>query len=325
MPAAPSTASRQTAARPRRSTKLDPARKEYGHRFPTLLPDGQHFLYAALPGKNGQFDIFAGSLSDNSRTFIGSMEAAPVYADPGWLLWARQGVLTAQPFDASSLKLTGDPVALGDEPSMVLDPATSWTAGRSTSISQSGSLAYFSAPSLNTTAEWYDASGRRTGTLDIPAGHYETVTISPDGTHAVLVRSTSPSESALWFVDLTRASASPLTTGRGRNDSPVWSPDGTRIVFAADRDGAQNVFVKNVGDGSPEQPLFRSDVPFKNPSAWSPDGRWIVMTEPRSGHRPEHLAPALNGWARTPALPGRTRSRPRRTGLTRRALARLHL
>ncbi len=207
------------------------------------------------------------------------MDAAPVYADPGWLLFARQGVLTAQGFDAKRLKLTGDPVSLDDEPSSILDPATSWTAGRSTSISRSGALAYFSAPSPNTTAEWYDASGRKTGTLNIPAGHYETATISPDGTHAVLVRSTSPSESALWLVDLARASASPLTAGRGRNDSPVWSPDGNRIVFAADRDGAQDIFVKTMADASPEQPLFRSDVPFKGPGAWSPDGRWIVMTE----------------------------------------------
>jgi hypothetical protein len=35
-------------------TKLDSARHEYGHRFPTLLPDGDRFLYAALPGKNGK-------------------------------------------------------------------------------------------------------------------------------------------------------------------------------------------------------------------------------------------------------------------------------
>ena len=49
---------------PEAVTALDAAKKEYGHRFPTLLPDGEHFLYAALPGKNGKFDIFAGSLAD---------------------------------------------------------------------------------------------------------------------------------------------------------------------------------------------------------------------------------------------------------------------
>ena len=69
-------------------TELETARKEYGHRFPSFLPDGEHFLFAALPGRNGKFDIFAGSLKDDSRTLVGAMDSAPTYApstgtDPG--------------------------------------------------------------------------------------------------------------------------------------------------------------------------------------------------------------------------------------------------
>jgi len=268
-----------SGGRPAPATTLDPARKEYGHRFPTFLPDGKHFLYASLPGRNGQFDIFAGSIEDKSRVRVGSLDSAPVYAEPGWLLYAKQGVLAAQPFDPSSLKLTGPPVLLEDEPGSILDPATSYTAGTAASVSSLRSLAYFSAPSTNTVAVWLDVAGRVTGTLLIPAGHYESVAISPDGTHAVLVRSTSPSESDLWLVDLARGSVSPLSSGHGRNDSPVWSPDGTRIVFATDRDGPEDLFVKIVGDASPEQPLYRSDILFKGPSGWSADGRWIVLTQ----------------------------------------------
>jgi eukaryotic-like serine/threonine-protein kinase len=262
-------------------TSVDASKKENGHRFPAFLPDGDHFLYAALPSHNGQFEIYAGSLSAGvgSRTHIGSMESAPVYAAPGWLLYARQGVLVAQAFDPLSLKLTGDPIPMEDEPSMVLDPALSFTAGRPASTSTNGSLAYYSSPSLNTVAEWYDAEGRPNGTVDIPQGHYEHVTISPDGSQAVFVQSISPSESSLWLVDLTRQSAVPLSSGKGRNDSPVWSPDGSRVAFAADREGAQNVFIKTVGDATPEQPLFRSDVLFKSPYSWSPDGKWIAMTQ----------------------------------------------
>ena len=261
-------------------TKLDSARHEYGHRFPTLLPDGDHFLYAALPGKNGKFEIFAGSLSDDTaRTAVTSLEAAPVFAEPGWLLYARQNVLVALPFDARALKVTGDPVILGDEPAMILDPSLSWTAGRSVSVSDSGSLGYYSASSLNTIATWYDANGAAAGTLNLPPGHYESITISPDGSRGALVRSTSPSESDIWLVDLTRGGATPLSSGRGRNDNPVWSPDGTRVVWAADRDGGQSLFVKTVNDAAPEQPLFRGDAPFKNPVDWSQDGKWIVMTQ----------------------------------------------
>ena len=66
-------------------TSVDEARGEVGHRFPSLLPDGDHFLYAALPGKDGKFDIYVGSLKDathQQRTFVGAMDAAPVYAEP---------------------------------------------------------------------------------------------------------------------------------------------------------------------------------------------------------------------------------------------------
>jgi len=268
-------------------TTLDAERKEFGHRFPSFLPDGEHFLYASLLGKGGKFDIFVGSIKDPSRTLIGSLEASPVYApstgsgqaEQGFLLYARQGVLAAVPFDARALRITGDPRMLEDEPAAILDPATSFTAGQSVSVSRTGSLAYYSTPSLNTIAQWYDVSGARLGALSVPAGHYESVTISPDGAHAVLVRSTSPSESSLWLTDLARGGASPLASGRGRNDSPVWAPDSSRIVFAVDRDGPQDLYIKGVSDATPETLVSKSDVPFRNPSSWSRDGQWITMTQ----------------------------------------------
>ncbi len=268
-----------TGGAPVPATTIDPARKEYGHRFPALLPDGDHFLYASLPGRDGRFEIFAGSLTDDSRVLVGAMEAAPVYAEPGWLLYARQGVLNALPFDARTLKVTGEPLRLEDEPAAILDPAISFTAGRSVSLSATGAMAYYSTPSINTVATWYDASGAPTGVLNVPPGHYEALAISPDGRQAVFVRSVSPSESSLWLVDLARGGASRLSTGAGRNDGPVWSPDGSRVVWASDRTGPQNIYIKNLNDAAPEQLLWGSDLPFKGPVAWSPDGSKLLLVQ----------------------------------------------
>ena len=260
-------------------TTLDESRKQWGHRFPSFLPGGDRFLYAALPGRDGRFDIFVGSLGGDAPVFVGSMEGAPVYAEPGYLLSARQGRLAAQPFDVRSFKITGEPVMLPDEPTSILDPAYSYTAGTSASVSLAGTLAYFSTPSTNTRAVWMDAAGRTSGDLNLPPGHYDTVNISPDGSQAVFVRSTSPSESSVWLSDLGRGGASPLSSGRGRNDVPVWSKDGSRIVFTSDREGAQEVYVKSVGDATPETALFRNGKPFKNVTAWSPDGKWLALTQ----------------------------------------------
>ena len=70
-----------------------------------------------------------------------------------------------------------------------------------------------------------------------------------------------------------------MTSGGGRDDSPVWSPDGTRVAFATDRDGPQQIYVKTVGDAVPERLLFKSDAMFMAPSAWSRDGRWLVFMQ----------------------------------------------
>ncbi len=81
-------------------TTLDTARGESSHRFPAFLPDGDHFLFAALPARGGKFEIYASSLSEPAkRTRIGAMESAPRWINTGWLLFARRGILAVQRFD----------------------------------------------------------------------------------------------------------------------------------------------------------------------------------------------------------------------------------
>ena len=268
-----------TGGTPTPVTTLDTARKQFSHRFPSMLPDGRHFTYAAMPGRDGQFEIFVGSLDGGAAQLIGRMETAPTFAPPNWLLFTRQGVLHAQKLDAAALALSGDPIPLGDEPSRLLDTATSFTAGRTISAAASGSLAYFSVPSNQTQAVWVDATGRNLGALNLPAGHYDAASISPDGAYAALVRSTTASESSLWLVDLASGGAAPLTTAHGRTDGPVWSPDSKRIVFNTDREGPDSIWVKTIGDAAPEQLFARPDTLFGGPDSWSPDGKWIITTE----------------------------------------------
>jgi serine/threonine protein kinase len=264
--------------RPEPVTTLDASRKEVGHRMPWFLPDGEHFLYGALPGKDGKYDVFVGSIRDDSKVLVGAFDATPVYAEPGWLLYGRQGVLTAVPFDARALKVTGDAVRLEDEPSSILSPTMSWTAGHSLHAA-SDTLAYYSAPSLNNILTRYDANGVPTGTIKMPPGHWEAIAVSSDGSRGAIVKSVSPSESSLWLVDLARGAVSPFSTLPGRNDDPVWSPDGKHVVWASDRTGAQEFVVKDVDAAAPERVLYSSPNLFKNPVDWSADGRWIVMTQ----------------------------------------------
>ncbi|MGE4189416.1 MAG: protein kinase [Thermoanaerobaculia bacterium] len=278
-------------------TALDSARGEWSHRSPQFLPDGDHFLFAVLPARNGRFDIYASSLANPSeRTLIGELESTPIYVEPGWLLFSRRGVLTAQRFDTRALRLEGDAVALGDEPTMVSDPAFSYTAAPVTSSAADGTLAYVSAGANRTRAFWLGADGRPPADgadLPLPPGPYSALAISPDGALAALVRSVSPVESAIWLVELARGGGTPFSVGGGRNDAPVWSPDGSRIVFASDRDGPQNFYMKQLGAGGPELPIYSSPAMFKNPESWSADGRWILFQQLNPGsHQDILLLPA---------------------------------
>ncbi len=286
-----------TGGAPEPVTALDATRHEVSHRLPWFLPDDDHFLYAALPGKNGEFQIFAGALSDPARspTLVGSMESAPVYVDPGWLVFARRDTLVAVAFDAGALRLSGDPVPLVDAPANILDSRFAITAGRATSISANGSLAYFSTLSRNTVARWYDAEGRPAGTLDLPPGYYSAIAISPDGASAVAARSISPAESNLWLADLLRGGlAQQLSSGRGLNASPAWSPDSTRVLFTSDRDGPLNFYVKAIGDTSPERLFYESPVMFKYPIAWSGDTIAVIQLDEKDAQN-VYTLPASGG------------------------------
>jgi len=152
--------------------------------------------------------VFAGVSDSALFTRVGSMEGSPVFAaaigsaEPqrSWLVYGRDGVLAAQPFDPRARTISGDAVSLADEPTV----GGSWAGSPATSVSASGALAYFSESSPNKVAQWLDASGRPTGSLKLEPQPYAQITISPDGRRAILGRETSLEDTTLWLADLER-------------------------------------------------------------------------------------------------------------------------
>jgi len=194
-------------------------------------------------------------------------------------VFARQGGLAAQAFDAASRKLSGDVITLDDTPGGSGDPNTQWTGGKTASVSAAGTLAYLKDPSLYTKAIWLDAAGRETGTVPLPRGSYIQVALDSEGKRAALVRQTSRNESSVNLLDIERGSLVAISSGRGMNTGPIWSPDNAKVVFASDRDGPSDFFIKDVNSGSAEQSFFQSPSLFKSPTGWSADGRYIFFNQ----------------------------------------------
>jgi RHS repeat-associated protein len=76
-----------------------------------------------------------------------------------------------------------------------------------------------------------------------------------------------------------------LTNDAANDESPRWSPNGSRIVFQSDRDnifsGMADIYVMNT-DGSGQSRLT-SDANDDSAPAWSPDGSKIVFQSARNG------------------------------------------
>jgi dipeptidyl aminopeptidase/acylaminoacyl peptidase len=93
----------------------------------------------------------------------------------------------------------------------------------------------------------------------------------------------------LWVVDAETGEATQLTDGETADDAPVWSPDGTRIAFCANRGRdhdirfRSDVFVVDVATGKVTAITGGTGSLFFNP-AWLPDGKSLAVLGGRQPH-----------------------------------------
>src|SRR6185295_5276615 len=139
-----------------------------------------------------------------------------------YLVWQRSGLLVAQEFDALALRLTGEARTLVDRVAVF--------GGGLMNAAVSGELLLCGHASPVMQFTWFNRQGKRLATLGEP-GQYVYFRLSPDGRRVVAARA-KPEGRDLWLLDADRGAASRLTSSPGLKGYPVWSPDGSTILFA---------------------------------------------------------------------------------------------
>jgi len=248
-------------------TTLDAARHQTSHRFPSFLPDGEHFLFVALPGGPGGLEIFAGSLNSKTVKKVVTADSAAVYAEPGYLLFAREGKILAQPFDSGRLELRGEAVVIADAP-----PPSELDAEPVVSPSDNGRLVFLRSGVPSTRLEWIERTGATRGTVPLPPGPWNMFKLSPDRRMAAVMNGTD-----IWLVDLARAIPTRFAPTFSNEANLVWFNDSRRIAFSSNRSGRAEIYLGSTdATGEPEL-VATTDAQFKSVWDVTRDGRTLVF------------------------------------------------
>jgi TolB protein len=103
---------------------------------------------------------------------------------------------------------------------------------------------------------------------------------SPDG--RIAFTNTSANGSDIFAINADGTGLTNLTNDPAADDSPAWSPDGTKIVFRSNRTGVYDLYVMNA-DGSGVTALTADSAAEGRP-AWSPDGAKLAFASNRGGN-----------------------------------------
>jgi len=256
-------------------TRLNEERKELSHRWPSFLPDGRHFLYlgrGSSLSENETAAIYIASLDSQTNKLLLPANSNVAFAQ-GYLLYLRDGALLAQPFDLRGMETTGDGFPIAERVQYIP------VLGRGIfSVSENGVLAYQTGSATdNLQLTWFDRSGKRLSVLDDLAPN-ASPKLSPDGKRlAVVIIDPQTGRPDIWLYELARGTKTRFTFDPAGERDPIWSPDGTRIVFTSNRRGHFDLYQKAASGAGSEELLLESNLD-KTPTSFSPDGQFLLYS-----------------------------------------------
>jgi dipeptidyl aminopeptidase/acylaminoacyl peptidase len=188
-------------------------------------------------------------------------------------------VLVAQRFDPAREVVSDEPIPVAQ--AVGLDDGVFRGAF---AVSATGVLAHRAGRGERRQLAWVDRAGVARGTVGPPdEDGLSSPELAPDG-RRVAVHRTVQGNTDVWLIDTGHDVPSRLTFDASIEASPLWSPNGRRVVFASLRNGAFDLFEKAASGAGDEQPLLVTREP-KTPMAWSSNGRFLLygIQHPKTG------------------------------------------
>jgi serine/threonine-protein kinase len=266
-------------------TRPDRTRGELDHVWPEALPGGRALLFTISPQTGGPdaAQIAVLDLRTHAQTVVVRGGSDAHYVASGHLVYVAAGSVPgaeasvrAIGFDPVNLTTRGTPVPV--VPQVVATLGTP-APGGDVVVAGDGTLVYVQGigaivPRVLSLV-WVDRQGRETQ-FTAPPRAYLYPRISPDGSRVVVY--TNDQEFDLWVWDVIRLTLTRLTFARGLDTYPVWSPNGRRLLFGSDREGARNLFAQ-AADGTGAAERLTTSLNTQNPTAVTPDGTRLIFTE----------------------------------------------
>jgi Tol biopolymer transport system component len=120
-----------------------------------------------------------------------------------------------------------------------------------------------------------DRTGRAVSTLAQPDDAQLTLSrLSSDGSTVSVTRTVGGANS-VWLLDVKRGVLRRLTFAANER-MPIFSPDGTRVVYGIDGDSEASDIYERASDGTQGDTRLLESDDNKHPLDWSPDGRYIL-------------------------------------------------
>jgi Tol biopolymer transport system component len=254
---------------PTELTRPDAAKGERNHWYPSLLPGGRWVLFtirALNPAEPPQVAVLDMKTGQRKTLIRGGSQAE--YVPTGHLLYVAAGTLHAVRFDLGRLEVMSDSAPVVDDVWMNRDTAANYA------VSRTGTLVYVPASGVQSPRSlvWVDRKGQETP-IKAPPRLYDEPRLSPDGTRVALAL--NDQERDVWIWDFARETLTRLTFDPGVDDSPVWTPDGQRIVFGSERAGVSNLFIQ-ASDGTGVAERLTTGADPQQPSFVAPDETGVV-------------------------------------------------